>query len=133
MQYTEYVSKGPVVKGWRLLAACALTFGLVLLCAGVGKADTFAEHEAALHVGEYATIEGQVVQVSVSEKGTIFLNFGAPYPDQLFYAVVFASNADQFAGVRDLEGQVVAVTGTIGLYHGRPQIIVSSPEQIEAR
>jgi hypothetical protein len=41
-------------------------------------------YEAAAHVGEYAAVEGVVAKVFTSNKGDLFLNIGAAYPNQTF-------------------------------------------------
>lgn len=94
-------------------------------------AETITPREASSHIGSTVTVEGVVSQVSITNSGTTFINYGGRYPDHIFYGVIFRSNAGQFSGVQSLEGQTVAISGTIELYEGKPQIIVSSPMQIE--
>lgn len=110
-------------------------FAAVLAIASVlpAQAQVISPQEARQHVGSFATVQGTVVQVSTSNGGTTFLNFGARFPDHVFYAVIFPSVAAQFPGMHGLEGQEVAITGAIDLYQGKPQIILNSPDQIERR
>jgi micrococcal nuclease len=86
---------------------------------------------AAQHVGEHVTVEGTVVAVYTSRSGNTFLNFGAPYPRQTFSAVVFRPRASAFDNLHRLEGRRVRVTGRLKLYHGKPEIILEEPSQLE--
>ena len=53
--------------------------------------------------------------------------------NHVFYAVIFKKHSGQFAGVQAFEGRMVAISGKVGLYKGKPQIILSSSSQIELR
>jgi DNA/RNA endonuclease YhcR with UshA esterase domain len=68
-----------------------------------------------------------------SGKGNIFLNMGGNYPNQTFTAFIPSASAAQFPNPHQYEGQTVAVSGKITLYHGKPEIIVNSPSQISTK
>ena len=87
--------------------------------------------EAASYVGQLVTVEGIVVY-TFNSKGTIFLDFHYPYKGY-FSAVIFASDAGnfKFSPTSFYLNKEVRITGTIQLYQGDPEIIVSSPSQIE--
>jgi DNA/RNA endonuclease YhcR with UshA esterase domain len=89
--------------------------------------------EAAKHVGETATVTDRVDGVHQSGKGNIFLNMGGAYPNQAFTAFIPSGSAGQFSQAQQYEGRTVAVTGNIQLYKGKPEIIVTSPTQINAK
>ena len=107
------------------------SIGLVVFLATAEPCETLTPEQAIHHIGEQATVEGIVVQVSVSNKGTVFLNFGDHFPDQVFYAVIFADDVHRFPAVQELEGRNVAISGRVELYRGSPEIILASPNQIE--
>lgn len=107
--------------------------GLALLLAVSASAETIKPKEAAYYVGEAVTVEGVVSQVSTSKGGTTFINFGGRFPNHKFYAVIFKNNAGQFSGVHSLEGRNAAISGTIQMYKGKPQIILKSLGQIAVR
>jgi hypothetical protein len=89
--------------------------------------------EAKNHVGDSVSVRGLVGQVSVSKKGHAFLNFGGHYPNQIFTGFVPAQNVAKVGGeefLRSLAGSPITLTGKIELYKGRPEIVISSPEQI---
>jgi DNA/RNA endonuclease YhcR with UshA esterase domain len=103
---------------------------IALFTASISQAETISPQDASRHVGAMVTVEGVVSQVSTSNGGTTFINFGGRFPNHVFYAVIFESQADRFPGVRGLEGKPVAISGTVELYKGKPQIILQSPDQI---
>ena len=107
--------------------------GLAFFLAVSASAETITPKEAAYYVGEAVTVEGVVSQVSTSKGGTTFINFGGRFPNHKFYAVIFRSNAGQFSGVHSLQGHTVAISGTIQMYKGKPQIILKSPDKIAIR
>jgi DNA/RNA endonuclease YhcR with UshA esterase domain len=104
-----------------------------LICAGIAQTSSYKAAEAAKHVGETATITDTVDGVHQSGKGNIFLNMGGKYPNQAFTAFIPAASAAQFSQAQQYEGQIVAVSGKITLYKGKPEIIVNSPSQISAK
>lgn len=109
----------------------ALFLCFLFLLAGWAAADTFTPAGAARHIGEMATVEGKVSQVHYDARsGVTFINMGGRYPHHLFTGVIFRDYASQFQGVRQLEGQLVRISGRIKLYKGRPEIILRSSSQI---
>jgi hypothetical protein len=80
--------------------------------------------EAADHVGERATVCGTVVSKTTSQGNgkPTFINLDRAFPNQVFTAVVFESDAPQ-TGDLPASGNL-CVTGTIALYRGTPQIVV---------
>ena len=86
--------------------------------------------EAKKHVGKNATVTGIVAEVNKAEK-LVRLNFENAYPNQTFTAVIFSSNTNQFPEVEKLKGKTVEVTGKIGEFRDRPQIILSNTNQLK--
>jgi hypothetical protein len=107
----------------------------VLTCAAsvVAQTPTYTATEAAKHFGETATVTDWVDGVHQSGKGNIFLNMGGKYPHQSFTAFIPAANSSQFSNSEQYEGRTVSVSGKIALYHGKPEIIVTSPSQLVAK
>ena len=91
---------------------------------------TYTAAEAAKHVGETAIVKDRVDGFHHSGKGNMFLNMGGKYPNQAFTAFIAASSAAQFSQAQQYEGRIVAVSGKITLYKGKPEIIVNSPSQL---
>lgn len=86
--------------------------------------------EAGQHVGEKVSVVGLVKEVHISKGGTIFLDFDNNYPNEDFMAVIFKSYAHNFVDVNKHEGKMIVVEGDVKLYHGKPEIILKSQNQI---
>lgn len=108
-------------------------FSFVLFFATSASSETISPHDASQYVGRSVTVEGVVQQVSSSRGGTTFINFGGRYPNHVFYAVIFKKYANRFSNAHAYDGRHVAISGEIGLYKGKPQIILSSPSQIQMK
>jgi DNA/RNA endonuclease YhcR with UshA esterase domain len=101
-----------------------------LFATAAAQAGVISDRDVMKHVGERVTVEGTVTGTHVSAKGTEFLNFGDRYPDQDFTVVIFARSAGAFGDVAKYYGRRIDVAGTIELYRGKPEIVVSVPNQI---
>src|SRR6266853_6158648 len=110
----------------------ASLLGAVAALAIAQAPATYTAMEAAKHVGEAATVTDRVDGVHQSGKVNISLNMGGKYPNQAFTAFIPSASAAQFSQPQQYEGRMVAVSGKITLYHGKPEIIVTSPAQISA-
>lgn len=85
--------------------------------------------EAGGHINEAAIVSGYVADVVEREK-VAYLNFDKRYPKNTFTAVIFS---EKFSEVGDLDiykNQNVEVQGTVTEYRGKPQIIITSKNQI---
>jgi hypothetical protein len=111
------------IRAVAIASAIALETGAVL-------GATIPDSQAISHVGQNATVQGTVSNVHVSSKGTVFINFGAPYPNQDFTAVIFSSSAGAFGDVMRLEGKKLAVSGPITMWKGKPEMILRMPASL---
>ena len=86
--------------------------------------------EAGDYLGQTITVSGRIVRANDTGKIT-FLNFSKDR-DQ-FVAVVFADDYGGFPTppAELYEGKEVWITGEIDSYNGAPQIVVSTPDQVE--
>jgi DNA/RNA endonuclease YhcR with UshA esterase domain len=83
------------------------------------------------HIGERVSVSGLVVAVFVSKRGNVFLNFGDKYPNQTFTGWVPAGTPlASDPSLQLLQGKTVKITGVIELYHGKPEIRITSKDQI---
>ena len=66
------------------------------------------------------------------EKKTTYINFGKPYPNTTFTAVIFEGDLANFKYTPSeyLKDKNVCITGKVVIYKGKPEIIVSKEEQI---
>jgi len=106
-----------------------------LLSAGVTfAADTLDPAEAASHVGEEATVCGEVTGAKYSDhrkRKPTFIDFGPPHPNQLFTVLIWGEYRDRFDYVPEsLLGKTICVSGTITEFKGKAEIKVSDPSQI---
>ena len=91
--------------------------------------------EAVEHLGQYVTVEGTVAAVFIGRNGNTFLSFGAPYPNQTFAGWIIPNSElaeiSTVDGLSGLAGKKLRISGTIELYKGKPEIRLSSEEQIQ--
>ena len=106
----------------------------LLFCLIATRADdplVIKDSKAVRYVGKNVEVRGFVVSVTTSPIGTAFINFGQEYPNQTFAGFIAAdskmANDDRIAA---LEGKIISITGTIELNEGKPEIEVTSPDQI---
>lgn len=81
------------------------------------------------HVGAQAVVKGKIAEVNVGER-IVRLNFEQPYPNNPFTAVIFPPNTNKFPEVEKLKGRIVEVSGKIASYRERPQIVLTSTNQV---
>jgi endonuclease G len=77
----------------------------------------------------------EVVQSTYQSKGkskTTYLNFGKPFPNATFTAVIFESNLKNFDynPSEFLKGKTVCITGVVKFYNSKPQFVVVNKNQI---
>jgi micrococcal nuclease len=84
--------------------------------------------------GKTVTVCSNVIGVykSKGKYGGTYLNFGKPYPYQTFQVVIFKKDLGNFKYIpfEYLEQKNICVTGTVIIYKGKPEIIVTKEEQI---
>ena len=91
------------------------------------------DSEAVEYVGKNVEVRGFVVSVTTSPLGTAFINFGREYPNQTFAGFIAAGSkmaTDQLIAM--LQGKIIGIAGIIELRRGRPEIKVTSTDQIKA-
>lgn len=99
-----------------------------------GVAASLAPAEAAGHIGEDGTVCGVVVGTKFDAhlpSQPTFLDFGKPYPDEVFAAVIFGADRARFGTPEtDLQGRRVCVSGLIGEFQHKPAIVLTDPAQL---
>src|ERR1700733_11972348 len=113
------------------LVLTALIFSFWLIASPARAEGVVPDSEAAQHVGQTVSVEGTITKVFKSKNGNTFLNFGGDYPDVSF-VVWIPQDAPEAAdsGLSNLQGKKVKITGTIQLYRNKPEIKVTTKEQI---
>lgn len=91
---------------------------------------SYSDVEAAAHIGETATVVGYVASVRRVASGNVYINLGSDYPRQTFSGAVLGQHDAALDRLGYLEGRKVGLHGVIRLYRGRPEILISSVDQI---
>jgi DNA/RNA endonuclease YhcR with UshA esterase domain len=86
--------------------------------------------EAKSHVGAEVIVTGKVAEVNKNER-LVRLNLDKGYPNQPFTAIIFADHTNLFPEVEKLKDKSVEVSGKIADYRGRPEIIITSTNQLK--
>lgn len=103
-----------------------------------GCAGAISWSDASAHVGEMTIVVGPVVGTTFASSSNgqpTFLNIGRDYPDPgRFTVVIWGESRASFSTPPEdaYRGKTICVTGEIDTYQGIPQIVVSSPSQIES-
>ena len=120
------------MKRGYLIGIC---FAVLLASAPARAAGTLEPAEAAAHIGEDATVCGEVTRAKFSshrKRKPTFIDFGPPHPHQQFTALIWGEYRDTFDYVPEsLMGKTICVSGTITEHKGRAEIKVTDPAQIE--
>jgi len=127
----------------------AALFSLYLLAVGAGSAlaepfgkPTLLPCEAKKHVGKFRKVMGDVMGVSLSAEGTVFLYFGNQNREPVFTVIIPAYARHQFdranksyigyeGDPRKLVGKRILVTDRIAMHKRMPQMVVSDPTRLD--
>lgn len=113
------------------LAACLLAAVVLNACAAQAGGLTAAQ--AAQHVGERATVCGEIAGTHYAEGskgGPTFINLDRPYPNPVFTVVVWGDYRGRFTPPPDAWTGRLCVTGRITAYHGVAEMKVYDPSQV---
>ena len=106
-----------------------ILLAVVLTAFGTLMAETISPEEAKDHIGETVTVSGHVDEFHAAARGS-FLDMGGHYPHEAFTVVNFPRSGILIDELSHFEGKSISVTGKITLYHGRPEIVLTSLGQI---
>jgi hypothetical protein len=90
---------------------------------------TVTTEDVKNHIGENAIVKGYVADVVIREK-VEYLNFDRKFPKNTFSAVIFSEKFSEVGDLSIYKNQNIEVKGVISTYKDKPQIIVSSKNQI---
>jgi hypothetical protein len=85
--------------------------------------------EAVNHMGQALIVTGQVAEVVIRPK-IVFLNLDRPYPHSPFTLIILPAYTNQFGDLNALQGKHVEATGLIKDYHGTPEILLLSSNEL---
>ena len=117
-------------KPWITAAAAAA----VMAWTASAQAEPISPDDAAKHAGEDVTVCGIVAGAKYAAQvrgGLTFIDFGRPYPNAPFTAMIFAENRAKFGTPeKGLQGKQVCVSGKIQLFKGKAEIVLTDPKQL---
>jgi hypothetical protein len=110
---------------------------VVLLVALGGAQTSISAAEAKNHVGERATVCGEVASTHYAARSRgnpTFINLDKTYPKQIFTVLIWGSDRQKFGDPEEaFRSKHICVTGKISDYKGVPEIIAYDPTQIKVR
>ncbi len=118
----------------KILLIALLTFLLAVNLATA--AETISPEDAINHIGQQATVCGNVTSTHFSSRSKgqpTFINLNRPYPNQIFTVLIWGSDKGNFPGAPEnyYRNKRICVSGKIQQYRGTPEIIVRSASQIK--
>ena len=120
-----------------IIGAAVVACAIVQVGTPAEAKNTLTPDQAPAHIGEAATVCGVVASTRFAPKTNrqpTFLNFGLPYPRQVFTVVIWGSDRPKFGTPEiTLMGKNVCATGTIQTYRGKAETIATDPRQLLAR
>lgn len=120
------------MKRRAILLVVVLTSAVLLVQTAAGQ--TLSTSEAKNHIGEQATVCGQVASshfAARSRGNPTFINLDQPYPNQVFTILIWGSDRPKFGSPETAyQGKHLCVRGVIQLYRGVPEVVAREASQI---
>jgi micrococcal nuclease len=130
----------PMRKTIKSLAYFIFSIFIFLICAriSIAQQEYINPIDAQKYIGMEKTVCGTVASANyaIRSKGRpTFLNLDQPYPNQIFTVVIWGSDRNNFKNPPEtfFRGKTICVTGIIESYHGKPEMVVHSPDQITVK
>jgi hypothetical protein len=121
------------VSGIREALSNGIVYAVLFVSTALAQ-NPISAVEAKNHIGENATVCGQVVSThfAVTSRGRpTFLNFDSVYPKQIFTVVIWGSDRPKFGNPEDkYASKRICVAGKITEYRGVPEVAAYEPSQI---
>ncbi|MEM3265842.1 MAG: DNA-binding protein [Thermoplasmata archaeon] len=97
--------------------------------------DQITASQAIQYIGQRKTVCGVIASVKYlrySRGQPTFVNIDKPYPNQIFTLIVWGSDRMKFSNIDSIftQGKKICATGLIKSYHGKPEMIIREPYQI---
>jgi hypothetical protein len=125
------------ISGTAMRSLRIFAFAALIVCPTAARAASLTPEEAASHIGENATVCGVVASARYAAQAPTaptFLNFGKPYPNQIFTVVILGSDRQKFGTPEiSLREKQVCVTGGLFLYQGAPNMMLRDPKQLSEK
>jgi hypothetical protein len=127
---TGQTSHSQPVEKWFLIFLLSV-FALKLFAkdTNVGASVKIGAADAVNHIGQALIVTGQVAEVVIRPK-IVFLNLDRPYPNSPFTLIILPAYTNQFGDLNALQGKNVEATGIIKNYHGTPEMVLLSSNEL---
>ncbi len=104
----------------------------IALCSSSLAADeaSIDAKDAAQHLGETVVVHGTIADVHQFKGGSIVLNFGEKYSNEVFEVYIPKNLVDSTGDMHDYAGNEIVVEGKIELYKGKPEIKLEDAGQL---
>ncbi|HZW63904.1 MAG TPA: hypothetical protein VFF15_09705 [Flavobacteriaceae bacterium] len=107
-----------------------------LLCTGAYAQECEVTIDnASAFVGKEVTVCGVVTEINSPEHisgSPTYFNMGGLYPNQIFTLVLWGKNKHKFVqGLDHYKGKHLTITGVVELFRGKPQMVLTFPEQVK--
>ncbi|MES1249231.1 MAG: S1/P1 nuclease, partial [Chitinophaga rupis] len=98
----------------------------------VGDAAPLASAATPANPDKQTTVCDKVYSTKKLESGMVFLNLGGDYPNQKLSVVIRKKDVGKFSFSPEMafKDKTICVTGLLGEYNGKAEIVVSEPNQI---
>ena len=107
---------------------------LLLSCSGISVFSQIkiTAQEASKHIGDSVLIFDKVYGGKLLTNGTTLLNVGNDFPNHLLVVMIKSDDRARFnfKPEEQFKGKQVIISGKLIDYNGKPEIIVTAPEQI---
>lgn len=107
----------------------------ILSIAATCSAQTINPSQAKDYIGKKVTVCGKVSTVFYYQRGKgspTFIDMGGKYPNDQFEVLIWKENRGKFSyDLQSLNGTSICITGIVKEYKGKPEVEVSSPDQIK--
>jgi DNA/RNA endonuclease YhcR with UshA esterase domain len=112
-----------------------ITSSLFLLFCSAASAQTkIAAKDASKHLNETVTISDKIYSTKlIGNTNMVLLDMGGEHPNQYLTVVIKGEDISKFNSKPEeyYKGREVTVTGKLIDYHGKPEIIVDSPDELK--
>lgn len=98
------------------------------------RAENLTTTEAAAHIGETATVCGQVtgMHATLRAKGQpAFLDMDGRFPLNRFTVIIWGKDQPKFGNLARYTDQHICAQGTIRSYRGKPEMVLRNPEAMQ--
>ena len=121
----------PIFMNFRNTLFLITLFASVITSARLFAGD-ITPGDAKCHDGEVVTVKGKVVKFR-EFSGEAFLDMGQRHPKETFTIFCAPQTKISRKVLSRFEGKTISVTGKINVYQGRPEIILTSLDQISRK